>query len=141
MKKKLIFITAPIILLVIIGITYFIINSNENDQQLKAYTGSILSEFEEMTGNSSAFELATNNEGQPVFINNDKAFEKMKDTCKDAIEIIRNEGNLTKITKKNLDAYSSVGAQISDTNYNSNIMKEIKFICIFSDIYDNSKKD
>lgn len=143
MKKNIIVII--VVILGVIGITLFAVQYAEPDEASKViscpYTGEQTAGFEKILNSSDNFALGVNKYGQPIFVDRDKAYKQMLVTCKDGIEAVRKAGDLPNISKKNMAAYGSVGAELSETEFDRDIIEQAAFIFVFYAFYSHSDDD
>jgi len=83
-----------------------------------------------------AYEIGANIYGKPVFVDAAKAFKAMKEEYSDALELIREQFDLSSITKRNYDAYKVYGAQV--VTEDESLRKKCVAVSQFLDIYENS---
>ena len=83
-----------------------------------------------------AYEIGANIYGKPVFVDAAKAFKAMKEEYSDALELIREQFDLSSITKRNYDAYKVYGAQVMTED--ESLRKKCVAVSQLLDIYENS---
>lgn len=83
-----------------------------------------------------AYQMGYNQDGMPVFIDTDKAFEQFVKDCAKGITILQEEYNLKPITKEYWYPYKNLGCQyLTEGNQ---IHPETDKVSIFFDYYENS---
>ena len=97
-----------------------------------------VSEWSELFPDHSAYELALNEDNQPVFKNPAKALAKARSDFGDAEAYIRKEYGFLPMSKYNYEKYGILGWQI--TSENEIIIWQGSKLTQFADIYENSFK-
>ncbi|MCQ4636774.1 hypothetical protein NE619_08525 [Anaerovorax odorimutans] len=144
MKKNLIVIVLVVLVIGTIGTAAYLqfVKPDEASKVVsKPYEGEQTAGFETLLNSSNNFDLGVNKYGQPIFIDRDKAYEQMLITCNDGIEAIKKTGDLPKISKQNMDAYGSIGAELSESDFSRDVLKQAAFIGVFYDFYCHSDDD
>ncbi len=145
-KRRNIFIAIMIILLITLSLAFFIWQINrpkysDDHAFTKFYipnTGNIKGDIniDEFISISPDFAIGANQYGYAVFINPDKAFERLLKDYQSGINLIRKEFKLDRLTKNNFISYEIYGAQV--TTGTNEEKKEARFISRVLDIYENS---
>ena len=125
-----------IILLITLSLAFFIWQINrpkysDDHAFTKFYipnTGNIKGDIniDEFISISPDFAIGANQYGYAVFINPDKAFERLLKDYQSGINLIRKEFKLDRLTKNNFISYEIYGAQV--TTGTNEEKKEARFI-------------
>lgn len=145
-KKKKIWIIISAILCIILGITFLIWQINKPKYSKEhAFTQFYIPNtsnikgdlnIEEFISISPDFAIGANKYGYAVFINPDKAFERLLKNYERGINLIKQEFKLGNLSKNNFTSYEIYGAQV--TTGTDEEKKEARMISRILDIYENS---
>lgn len=145
-KRKAMWITIGIIFIIIFCIIFLIWQINKpkysKDHAFTQFyipnTSNIKGDvnIEEFISISPDFAIGANKYGYAVFINPDKAFERLLKNYKKGIKLIKKEFKLGNLSKNNFTSYEIYGAQV--TTGTDEEKKEARMISRILDIYENS---
>ncbi len=85
-----------------------------------------------------AYEIGANQQGMPVFVNMEAAFEQAKVDYKEAFEVINSTARLGKVSTTNWQHYKKLGFDLQTSDEKLN--KQASELAMFFDIYENSLK-
>lgn len=88
-------------------------------------------------GDNSTYEIGADKNGYAVFKNPEKAFKQMKIDYEDGIKAIKEEYNLSPISKRNFRLYGVYGWQLTRTK-DAEAIEQGRKVTAFMDIYENS---